>query len=76
MENVIKEKTVEVKVEVKDGKVHLENNRGDSWDMPKYFSERVALASLVYGSLLHNLEDVSLYSGHYRVQMKVETLTD
>lgn len=72
MENVVKEKTIEVKVEVKDGNVHLENNLGDSWDMPHYFSERVAIASLIYGSMLRQLEEVSLYSGHYSCEMKLK----
>lgn len=67
-------KTIVLSIEEKDGKLILDNGIGQRWEYPGNFSRRVAVASLVYGSMMHQDDEISFYSDRYRITMEVEIL--
>lgn len=75
MEETYKD-TIKLTVEVKDDKLVLSNGIGNQWEFPENFSRRVAIASLVYGTLLRREERVSCYADNFRISIEVEVLDD
>lgn len=71
-----KTKSVTLSVQRKKGKLCLTNNLGQEWNLPKGFSQRLAVSALVYGALMNNLEDVEIYASKYRVSIKIEILDE
>lgn len=71
---IIRNDTVTISMERKNGKLMVENNRGDKWSFPKHMSERVALASMVYGAMFHADDINSMMHSNYRVSITVTDL--
>lgn len=65
---------VSVTIEHKDDYLCVYNDCGQKWQFPPNFSERVALASLVFGALINKSEQVSCYSSHFKISMQVDIL--
>lgn len=61
-------------IEEKKGKLILEANHGSKWEFPRNVSCDVAIASLVYGTLLNANETTSYMSSHYKITMTIEIL--
>lgn len=73
-ETIIRNETVTISMERKNGKLMIENSRGDKWTFPKHVSERVALASMVFGAMLYADTVDSWTHSHYRVSITVTDL--
>ena len=71
---IIRNDTVTISMERKDGKLKVENSRGDKWTFPKHMSERVALASMVFGAMFHAYDNYSIMHSNYRVSITVTDL--
>ena len=61
-------------IEEKNGKLILEANHGSKWVFPGNLSRDLAIASLVYGTLLNANDDTSCNSSHYKITMAIEIL--
>lgn len=55
-------------------KLYLENNRGDEWEFSSNIRDRAAIATLVYGTILHRDEELSTYSSDYEITLSVKIL--
>lgn len=76
MENKNQKQSVVVSIERKKDDLILSNGIGQVWKYPKGMSERVALASLVFGAMMGRKDELDCYSSHYRVTIEVEILDD
>ncbi len=65
---------VNVTIEHKDDCLYVYNERGQKWQFPTNTSERVAIASLVFGALINKSEQVSCYSSHFKISMQIDIL--
>ena len=63
-------------IEEKNEKLILEANHGSKWEFPGNISRDIAIASLVYGTLLNANEETSCYSSHYKITMAIEILDE
>lgn len=54
--------------------LYVSNDKGNEWKFPKGMSERVAVASLVYGAMMGRIDQMDAYCSHYRVTIEVERL--
>lgn len=54
--------------------LYVSNDKGNEWKFPKGMSERVAVASLVYGAMMGRKDQMDAYCDHYRVTIEVERL--
>lgn len=63
-------------IEEKNGKLILEANHGSKWVFPGNLSRDIAIASLVYGTLLNANEKTSCFSSHYKITMEVQILDE
>lgn len=71
---IIRNDTVTISMERKNGKLVIENSRGDKWTFPKHVTERVALASMVFGAMFSADDINSMTHSHYRVSITVTDL--
>ena len=71
---IIRNDTVTISMERKDGKLKVENSRGDKWTFPKHMSERVALASLVFGAMFQADDVNGMMHSNYKVSITVTDL--
>lgn len=74
MENKKQKQSVRVSMRRKNDALYVSNDIGNEWQFPKRMSERVALASLVYGAMMGRKDEMDCYSSHYRVTIEVEIL--
>lgn len=56
--------------------LYVSNDNGNEWKFPERMSERVAIASLVYGAMIGRIEELDCYCDHYRVTIEVERLDE
>lgn len=56
--------------------LYVSNDIGKEWKFPKGMSERVAVASLVYGAMMGRKDELDCFCDHYRVTIEVERLDD
>lgn len=68
--------TIELSIEVKDGNMILDNGIGNKWVFPENLSKDVAIASLVYGTILHRYDHVSSYADKFKISMEIEVMND
>ena len=54
--------------------LYISNDKGNEWKFPKGMSERVAVASMVYGAMMGKKDQMDAYCDHYRVTIEVERL--
>lgn len=54
--------------------LYISNDKGNEWKFPKGMSERVAVASMVYGAMMGRKDQMDAYCDHYRVTIEVERL--
>lgn len=71
---IIRNDTVTISMERKNGKLMIENGRGDKWTFPKYVTERVALASMVFGAMFQADDFNRMMHSNYRVSITVTDL--
>ena len=76
MENKTNKKNVLVSITRKKDALYVSDGIGNEWKFPKGMSERVAVASLVYGAMMGKIDEMDVYCDHYRVTMEVERLED
>lgn len=74
MENKTNEKSVLVSITRKKDALYVSNGIGNEWKFPKGMSERVAVASLVFGAMMGKKDELDCFCDHYRVTMEVERL--
>lgn len=74
MENKTNKKSVLVSITRKKDALYVSNGIGNEWKFPKGMSERVAVASLVYGAMMGKKDEMDAYCDHYRVTIEVERL--
>ena len=73
-EKIIRNDTVTISMERKNGKLMVENNRGDKWNFPGHMSEKVVLASMVFGAMFHADDVNGMMHSNYRVSITVTDL--
>lgn len=56
--------------------LYVSNDKGNEWKFPKGMSERVAVASLVYGAMMGRKDEMDCFCDHYRVTIEVERLDE
>ena len=76
MEKNMQKKSVVVSIERKKNALILSNGIGQVWKFPKGMSERVAVASLVFGAMMGRIDALDTYCDHYKVTIEVERLED
>ena len=76
MEKNIQKQSVVVSIERKKDALILSNGIGQVWKYPKRMSERVAIASLVFGAMMGRKDELDVYCDHYKVTIEVERLED
>ena len=74
MDNKSQKQSVIVSIERKKDALILSNGIGQVWKYPKGMSERVAVASLVFGAMMGRKDEVDCYCDHYRVTIEVARL--
>jgi hypothetical protein len=74
MENKTNKKSVLVSITRKKDALYVSNDKGNEWKFPKGMSERVAVASLVYGAMMGKKDEMDAYCDYYRVTIEVERL--
>lgn len=74
MDNKSQKQSVLVSIERKKDALILSNGIGQVWKYPKGMSERVAVASLVFGALMGRKDEMDCFCDHYRVTIEVERL--
>lgn len=74
MENKSQKQSVLVSIRRSKDALYVSNDKGNEWKFPKGMSERVAVASLVYGAMMGKKDNMDAYCDHYRVTIEVEIL--
>ena len=74
MEKKMKKQSVVVSIERKKDALILSNGIGQVWKYPEGMSERVAVASLVFGAMMGKKEELDDYCDHYKVTIEVDIL--
>lgn len=74
MENKSQKQSVVVSIERKKDALTLSNGIGQVWKYPKGMSERVAVASLVFGAMMDRKDELDAYCDHYKVTIEVARL--
>ena len=74
MENKTNKKSVLVSIRRSKDALYVSNGIGNEWKFPKGMSERVAVASLVYGAMMGRKDEMDAFCDHYRVTIEVERL--
>lgn len=76
MEKKMRKQSVVVSIERKKDALILSNGIGQVWKYPIGMSERVAVASLVFGAMMGRKDELDAYCDHYKVTIEVERLED
>lgn len=76
MDKKSQRKSVLVSVRREKDAMYVCNDRGLEWQFPERMSKRVAIASLVYGSMIGQVEELDSYCDYYRVTIEVERLDE
>ena len=76
MENKNRKQSVLVSMRRSKDALYVSNGIGNEWKFPKGMSERVAIASLVFGALMGRKDELDCFCDHYRVTIEVERLED
>jgi hypothetical protein len=74
MENKSQKQSVLVSIRRSKDALYVSNDKGNEWKFPKGMSERVAVASLVYGAMMGRKDEMDCFCDHYRVTIEVERL--
>lgn len=74
MENKSQKQSVLVSIRRSKDALYISNDKGNEWKFPKGMSERVAVASLVYGAMMGRKDEWDCFCDHYRVTIEVERL--
>ena len=74
MDNKTNKKSVLVSITRKKNALILSNGIGQVWKFPEGMSERVAIASLVFGAMMGKKDEMDCFCDHYRVTIEVERL--
>ena len=72
----MQKKSVLVSIRRSEDALYVSNGIGNEWKFPKRMSERVAVASLVYGAMMGWKDEMDAFCDHYRVTIEVERLED
>lgn len=72
MENKSQKQSVLVSIRRSKDALYVSNDKGNEWKFPKGMSERVAVASLVYGAMMGRKDEMDCFCDHYRVTIEVE----
>lgn len=76
MDKKSQKRSVLVSIRRSEDALYVSNGIGNEWKFPKGMSERVAVASLVFGAMMGKKDEMDAYCDHYRVTMEVERLED
>lgn len=76
MENKSQKQSVLVSIRRSKDALYVSNDKGNEWKFPKGMSERVAVASLVYGAMMGRKDEMDCFCDHYRVTIEVERLDE
>ncbi len=74
MDKKSQKKSVVVSIERSKEALILSNGIGQVWLYPEGMSERVAVASLVFGAMMGKKDELDCFCDHYRVTIEVERL--
>lgn len=74
MDKKSQKQSVLVSIRRSKNALYVSNDIGNEWKFPKGMSERVAVASLVYGAMMGRKDELDCYCDHYRVTIEVEML--
>ena len=74
MEKKSQKQSVLVSIRRSKNALYVSNDKGNEWKFPKGMSERVAVASLVYGAMMGRKDELDCFCDHYRVTIEVEML--
>lgn len=74
MEKKSQKQSVLVSIRRSKDALYVSNDKGNEWKFPKGMSERVAVASLVYGAMMGRKDELDCFCDHYRVTIEVEML--
>lgn len=74
MENKNQKQSVQISFRRSKDALYVSNDKGNEWKFPKGMSERVAVASLVFGTMMGRKDELDAYCDHYRVTIEVEIL--
>lgn len=74
MEKKSQKQSVLVSIRRSKDALYVCNDKGNEWKFPKGMSERVAVASMVYGAMMGRKDDLDCFCDHYRVTIEVERL--
>lgn len=76
MENKSQKQSVLVSIRRSKDALYVSNDKGNEWKFPKGMSERVAVASLVYGAMMGRKDEMDCFCDHYRVTIEVARLDE
>lgn len=74
MKNKSQKQSVLVSIRRSKDALYVSNDKGNEWKFPKGMSERVAIASLVFGAMMGRKDQLDAYCDYYRVTIEVELL--
>lgn len=66
-------KCVTLSIKREEDCMYLTNSLGKEWKIPNVISREAALSMLVFDTLYHYDDKVSLFSDNYKISIKVET---
>ena len=76
MDKKSKKQSVVVSMRRSKGTLYVSNGIGQEWKFPKGVSERVAIASLVFGAMMGRKDTMDCVCDHYRVTIEIEGLDE
>ena len=76
MEKKSQKQSVLVSMRRSKDALYVSNDKGNEWKFPNMTSERVAIASLVYGAMMGRIDEIDCFCDHYRVTIEVERLDE
>lgn len=56
--------------------LYVSTDKGNEWKFPQNISDRVAVASIIYGAMMNKLGEKSIFCSHYKVTMIIEDLDE
>lgn len=66
-------KCVTLSIRSEEDCLYLTNSLGKEWKLPSVISREAALSMLVFDTLYHYDDKVSIFSDNYKIYIKVET---
>lgn len=64
--------TTTIKIEHKDGKTIVSNNKGDVWDFNGRLDDTTAIASIVFFTLQAQFDKMSFWANNYEIRFAME----